>query len=286
MLPVELVDALTADGVELNGAFLAAQPGAGAARPAFDAVLMMHGVANTFYDAFFRSFADGLAARGYPTLRANNRGHDIVHRGRGAQPYLGAAFERIPDCLHDWRAWLDLLAARGFGRILLWGHSLGAVKSAYYLARAADARVRGCVLASPPRFSYERWIVSPRSAEFRAHLERAQALIDAGEPAALMPVTMPVPFVIGAQAYLEKYGPGAAFDVFAQLEAIPCPVLAFTGARELDQVEFRDHPDGYAAAAQRKHDLTHVLVPDGDHHYRGVQPWVLEELLAWMEKDA
>lgn len=283
-LPVELVSTVTSDEVALHGAFLAAQTNE--RESDIDAVVLMHGVANTFYISLSPIISELLAAAGYPTLHANNRGHDIVTRGAKPQTYLGAAFERLEDSVPDWKAWLDWLVARGHRRILLCGHSLGGVKTAYASATAPHPAVAAVVLFSPPRFSYERWMESPRAQEFRDHLARAQALIDAGTPDALMAVTMPVPFIASAGAYIAKYGPQARFDVFAHAVRVGVPVLGFTGEQEFADVSFRDHPTQWVEAAKRKSDMTHHIVPDADHYYRGKEPWVVERLLAWMREVA
>jgi pimeloyl-ACP methyl ester carboxylesterase len=246
----------------------------------------MHGVANAFYVTLSPALGEALAAHGYPSLQANNRGHDIVSRGNAVQPYLGAAFERLDESVHDWDAWIDWLGDRGYRRILVCGHSLGGVKTAHVLAQGAQPLVAGCVLFSPPRFTYAGWMAGPRAAEFREHLARAQALVDAGTPDALFAVTMPTKFIASASAYLAKYGPDAHFDVFANVVRIGVPVIAFTGDREFGDVAFSDHPAQYAAAGLAKADLVHHVVPGGNHYYHGREPWVIERLLAWMHEVA
>jgi pimeloyl-ACP methyl ester carboxylesterase len=280
--PLHLVDVRTADALTLHGAFGSPQPVPREA--AIDAVVLMHGVASTFVTTLSPVLTEALAARGYATLRANNRGHDIVARGSATKPYLGAAFERIEDALLDWSAWLDWLGDRGYRRILLCGHSLGGVKTAYYLARAGHPLVAGCALFSPPRFNYASWIASPRAGEFREHLARAQALVDAGDPDGLFPATMPIPTIVSAAAYLAKYGEQAPFDVFASIPKIAVPTIAFTGEREFDGVDFRDHPEQYAIVLEQKRDLEHHVVPDGNHFYHGCEGWVAERLAEWIEK--
>lgn len=279
--PLLLVDARTADALTLHGAFGAPLPLPRAA--AFDAVVLMHGVASSFVTTLSPVLTEALAVRGYATLRANNRGHDIVARGSAAKPYLGAAFERLEDAVHDWTAWLDWLGERGYRRILLCGHSLGGVKTAYVLARHGHPLVTGCCLFSPPRFNYASWMASTRADEFRAHLARAQVLVDAGDPDGLFPATMPISTIVSAAAYLAKYGPDAPFDVFASIPKIAVPTIAFTGEKEFDGVDFRDHPAQYAAAVERKRDLVHHVVPGGNHFYHGCEEWVAARLEEWME---
>jgi pimeloyl-ACP methyl ester carboxylesterase len=279
--PVDLVDIRTSDGLTLTGAL--AVPATPADTPRFDAVLMMHGAAARFYDTFYDNFSAALVRRGVATLRANNRGHDIVNRGNARGALAGVALEDIADCAIDWSAWLDFLNARGYKRILLFGHSLGAVKSAYYLATHADQRVTGCVLASPPRFNTERMLASDRGPEFAATIAAAQALVDAGAPDDFVRTTFPLKSFAGAAAYLAKYATGTTYDVFEHLPAIACPVLGITGSEELGDATFIDAPAEFAAAKRKKPDIEFVLVPDGDHHYSRAQTFVVERFLAWID---
>jgi pimeloyl-ACP methyl ester carboxylesterase len=283
---VELVEVRTTDDVAHAGAF--GVPKRMGGTPRFDAALMMHGAGGAFYEAFFRNFSTALVDRGVATLRANNRGHDIVNRGNGRGTPLGVALERVEDCVLDWDAWLGFLQTRGFRRILLFGHSLGAVKSAYYLATRNDPRVTGCVLASPPRFNTAQMLASDRGLEFQSMIDAADALVAAGTPDALMPTTFPLRSFAGAQAYLAKYASGSRFDVLALAPKIPCPVLALTGENELLDANFCDHPSGFAIAAAEKerHDLDFLVVPNGDHYYTLAQGFAIEHLLAWIDRES
>jgi pimeloyl-ACP methyl ester carboxylesterase len=282
--PAELVDARASDGVLLTGLLSTVPP---AATPAhFDAVLLMHGAAGAFDEALLRDFSLALNAHGMTTLRANNRGHDVVNRGDGRGRLLGTAFERIDDCTLDWRVWLDALEQRGCRSILLFGHSLGAVKSVYYLATEGDARVTGCVLASPPRFNTERMLACERGDELAATLTAAQALVAAGRPDDLVRTTFPLPSLSGARAYIAKYAAGTRYDVFANLPRVACPVFALTGDREFGDPLFRDHPGDYADVRAHKPDVEHAIVPDGDHVYRRARAFAIERLLAWIDARA
>jgi pimeloyl-ACP methyl ester carboxylesterase len=271
----------TADGIPLSGLYAG---GDGAAGPVpFDAALLMHGAAGSFDEDLLRDVSAALNARGIATVRANNRGHDVVNRGDGRGRLLGTAFERIDDCVLDWRAWLDLLAERGHRRLLLFGHSLGAVKTVFYAATEADARVAGCVLASPPRFNTERMLACERGDAFAATLSDAQALVAAGRPDDLVRTRFPLTSLAGARAYIAKYAAGARYDVFANLPSVACPVFALTGDQEFGDPLFRDHPGDYADVRARKPDVEHVVVPNGDHTYRRARAFVLERLIGWID---
>lgn len=277
---MELIDVRTSDGVPLSGLLAAGT----ASAPRFDAALLMHGAAGSFDESLLGDVSAALSARGMATLRANNRGHDVINRGDGRGRLLGTAFERVDDCVLDWRAWLDRLEQLGCRKILLFGHSLGAVKCAFYLATEGDARVAGCVLASPPRFNTERMLACERGDELAATLTAAQALVAAGRPDDLVRTTFPLPSLSGARAYIAKYAAGTRYDVFANLPQVACPVFALTGDGEFAEPLFRDHPGDYADVRARKPDVEHVVVPNGDHTYRRARAFAIERLLAWIDE--
>src|SRR5205814_8068405 len=98
---------------------------------------------------------------------------------------LGSAFETVDDCRDDWRAWTDLAERRGYARIGLWGHSLGAVKTIYSLAAEGDDRIVRAIARPPPRFSYPAFLAQAGHAVFVEYFAQAQRLIEAGTPDAL-----------------------------------------------------------------------------------------------------
>ena len=192
-MKVELVEVTTDDDLVHAGAFLEPAKAVNDV-PGIDVALMMHGNSAAFYHPFYRYFAEQLATMGCASLRANNRGHDIINRAVGSrntvsaleafheQPaqHFGTAYENLDDCRRDWQAWISYLWDRGYRNILLWGHSRGAVKTAYYMGIENDPRVKACIVASPPQFSYSRWMQSPQAELFKAHLAEAKSWVDRG----------------------------------------------------------------------------------------------------------
>ena len=110
-IQTELCRFRTPDGETLHGAlFRPADP----APPSDLALVLVHGVALSFYTGPLPPVGQMLAERGYHVLVANNRGHDWVSRaGADLTGFGGAAYERIEDCLADLDGTLDALAARG-----------------------------------------------------------------------------------------------------------------------------------------------------------------------------
>ena len=96
-----------------------------------------------------------------------------------------AAFEGQTSAINhqDWDAWITYGTSLGYGRIGLWGHSLGAVKTIYYLAATRDDRVVAAVDSSPPRQSYETYLAQPpeERAMYVRDYEAAKQAVDEGD---------------------------------------------------------------------------------------------------------
>ena len=126
-MSLELVSITTSDGVRLDGTLR--RPDAGvASRLGVDAVILHHGFGGNFYArSFFAQMQESFAAEGVAVLRVNNRGRDFAFPS--PKGLLGGGYELQDDSRLDWRAWVDLAESLGYQRVLLWGQSLGAVKT-------------------------------------------------------------------------------------------------------------------------------------------------------------
>jgi hypothetical protein len=110
---VDLVSIQTQDGVRLGGSWRKPIQGQ-ASQLGVDVVILHHGVAGNFYHpGMFDDYSDAILAQGCAVLRVNNRGHDLICRAVIGQEVkrMGAAYERLDDSRHDWRAWVDFAAA-------------------------------------------------------------------------------------------------------------------------------------------------------------------------------
>ena len=230
MTLLELVSVETSDGVRLDGTLRMPRADVSPSLP-IDLAILHHGTSGNFYGGgVLAQMQDRLVASGCPVLRVNSRGHDIAHntpKGR-----MGAAYEIVDDCRFDWRAWLDFAEARGFQGILLWGHSQGALKTIYYLAKEQDSRVRCAVASSPPRFSYSGYLAKQGAEKFRRDFQRAQALIESGQLDELMDASLPIEALHSASVYVDKYGPEERYDVLGFLPNVTVPLLVTIGSLE------------------------------------------------------
>jgi pimeloyl-ACP methyl ester carboxylesterase len=304
---VELVQVTTADGVRLDGMFQPAEPiapteGTDALPLGIDAVVMIHGTGANFYaSSMMDLLAERLRQRGVATLRVNTRGHDgistAVTRTGGLRQ--GAAYEVVDDCRHDLAAWLELARERGFHRVALLGHSLGAVKSIYTLALSAaqesatigttssKSLVTRLIALSPPRLSYSYFAASQRGADFLAMCQQAESMVAAGREESLIEITFPLPYAVTARGYLDKYGPAERYNVLRHLPAIRCPTLVTFGSIEVQSnVAFRGMPEAIEAlelpAGSARPSV--ALVAGADHFYSGARSELAARIESWLRK--
>jgi pimeloyl-ACP methyl ester carboxylesterase len=282
---VDLVQVTTGDGVRLDGVYQAPAGGASPAAPV-DAFCLVHGTGGNFYSStLFDELAGRLLELGHGVLRVNTRGHDGISTAATARGgrRQGAAYEVVDDCRHDLATWVGWLGERAGPRVGLVGHSLGAVKCLYALAHDLRLPVV-CVLAiSPPRLSYEAFCASPQAQAFLQTYAQADERVGAAHPAALLEVNLPLPFVITAAGYLEKYGPDERYNYLKLLPGLPCPVLLTLGAQEVENnMAFRGVPEALAPLAARDPRLRVEVVPGADHFYTSVRADLLGRVEAWL----
>jgi pimeloyl-ACP methyl ester carboxylesterase len=272
-MKIDLEQVQTDDGLILHGALR--RPESGASTTGADLVIMHHGVGGNFYNPhFFDAMGERLLTSGCAVLRVNNRGHDLAYNSPAGR--LGAAFESVDDCRRDWTAWLDHATNLGFDRIALWGHSLGAVKTIYFLATGGDPRVVWAIATSPPQFSYSDYMARPDGHLFAAYFEQAKRLVAEGQPDAVFPVTIPTTVLLAAKTYLDKYGPEERFDIAKHLPNVRVPILVTIGTKEgagpesPDRFSFLGLADRISALTERHSNLSFQHIEGADHFYTGV----------------
>ena len=279
----ELITTSTSDRCRLHGFLI---PASGPQHPRFDAAVVTHGLGGNFYSSRLLSrLALSLSQIGIHALLANTRGHDLLNTtvlGAGTV-HLGAGYERVGDCTADLNGWVDCLVKRGCERVLIVGHSLGAIKSLYSQAKQAHENVRSICALSATRLNHQQLLGSPGRDSFLQMLRTAQELVDAGKPDTLIRVTFPFATWMGASNYLEKYGPENRYDWFGFAEQITVPTLLVFGEREL-----RDNPAFSQMEEQLQRTLPHwehleiQIVPNADHFYSGQSAAVASVIKEWV----
>lgn len=278
---VDLVHVMTRDGVHLDG--MLQMPSAAGKAWAVDGVCCVHGTGGNFYaSTLFDAIATRCLERGVAVLRVNTRGHDGISNAvtsKGGRR-LGAAYEFVDDCRHDLAAWIDFSNERAGPRVALVGHSLGAVKSLYALAHESALPVARVVGISPPRLSYSWFCESPEGPRFLETYQKADALVEAGQPTELLDVTLPLPFVITAAGYVEKYGPDERYNYLRFLNGVRVPTLITLGAIEAaNNMAFRGAAEAMAQSRHRA--LTVSTIADADHFYSKAREALIDAIDRW-----
>jgi pimeloyl-ACP methyl ester carboxylesterase len=276
----ELVYTESLDGYLLEGAvFTPASSGSGT-----PPVVWMHGFTGRFYEPHTVAIGRRLVARGHVFVTGNNRGHHLganVANLRGGEPLRGGGWwERFEDAPNDLSAWVGFAVGLGFPRVVLVGHSLGALKVVHYMGNRGDDRVAALVSASGPVR------VGERLREASERLALAERMAAEGRGQELLP-SDGSPFVTSAQALVSRVRAG--MDVYGLQDPDPpvarvrCPLLYILGSEEPTIGVEADLPmlRRNARSASR---VDAVYVEGADHVYTGHEQEVADRLGDWIER--
>src|SRR6185437_12627253 len=284
---VDLVQTTTRDGLRLDGVFLAPS-GSISSAIGVDAFCFLHGTGGNFYtSSLFDDLVERLRSLGCAVLRVNTRGHDGVstastdHGGRRQ----GAAYEAVDHCRHDVAAWLTWLRQRVGPRLGLLGHSMGAIKCLYALAHEPQNAPVCAVAISPPRLSYSWFCSSPEGADFLQTYRLAEQYAANGQAGTILEVKLPLPLLITAGGFLEKYGPDERYNYLRFVSGVPCPTLITLGSVETaNNMAFRETSQAVQELATKRQNLHVETIADGDHFYNGVREALSARLEAWLRR--
>ncbi len=275
----DLIHVRTCDGVRLDGSLFipeCCQQKSSDDEPAV--WLLIHGTGSNFYaGGVLQAFCEELVQAKFAVARVNTRGHDVISGQFG-----GAAFETISDCVHDIRAWIEQLTVRGFRRIFLAGHSMGAVKVLFSQAHDPQPLIAGVMGISPPRFCHAEWLDSKLAAPFREHFRLATELVAAGRGDELIRVQQPLPLWLTASGFLAKYGPHDDYDFIRLLPRLNCPTLIVVGSESVaSSPAFSSVPAAVIEQQQSQANLQLRLVAGADTGYSKHQDEPARIALEW-----
>ena len=258
------------DTVPLDGAWYEPE---GAAS---NAVLLFHGNTMNFYQGAPRFLPPALTAIGYACLAFNRRGHDIlgIRDSREAQ---GAAFQTYAEAIEDNRIAAAWLAARGFPRPVVIGHSNGGTLAVRHVADHPGTPA--LVLLSAhcggkemvPRASRAGLLAKDRLNEL-IDLSRTMVSEGRGRELILLPGWWHVTSAASFVDALENCP-----DVLELAPRVGCPVLYLRGDREP-----ADLYPAEAFAQRSRGPCTVRVVPDCDHFYKGREEAVTRIVADWL----
>ncbi len=281
---MQLVRFHTPDGIELHGALHAPSGGEVTA----DAAIFLHGAGSNFYSSsLLAGIRPSLLNLGATLLAMNTRGHDSVCTLRTSQGGRrgGTAYEVVDECRHDVRGGVDFLVQRGHRRITLIGHSLGALKAVYSQAHDPHESVSHIIAISPPRLSYAAFCREPRHEEFLATISMAQQHVNSGRGETLMEISIPLPLLITAAGYLDKYGPGERYNIANFVQQVGQSALYVFGEMELNSgaAAFTGMDNEIRQLAESTPSSVEVaVVAQADHFYTGRQLALAAAITEWL----
>jgi hypothetical protein len=139
------------------------------------------------------------------------------------------------------------------------------------------------IAMSPPRLSYTWFCSSPEGPQFLEAFALAERHVAQGEPAALLEARLPLPFVVTAAGYVEKYGPDERYNYLKFARGVRCPALVTLGAIEVEEnMAFRGATEALAELGRRSPGLAVVAVPGADHFYSAARPALLAAIETWL----
>ena len=111
-------------------------------------------------------------------------------------------------------------------------------------------------------------IIGPQSAAFVESMLTAQQMADRGESNMLFQAKFPVPIVISAATYLDKYGPRSRYDILQFAPRVLCPVLFVYGGDELENggIAFAGLPKAITELSWSSPPPIEII-PEANHFY-------------------
>jgi len=276
------------DGFRLHGALYEPAPGGQPSTFDLDAILCLHGTGSNFYgSSLWGGLIPQLLEWNVAVLAVNTRGHDGVSTAHGnlSRRFQGSAFEVVDECRLDVAGWVGWLARQRYARIGLMGHSLGALKALYSQALEPQSAVRGVFAISPPRLSHSYFRSSPRGPGFIEEYSQAEALVAEGRGQTLIETRFPLPYLVTAAGYVDKYGPAERYNLLSFIDRVSCPMLFTYGTVEVQQgIAFRGMPEELEARAAAGVQLDVALIAGADHIYSGAHSELASRLTRWARR--
>ena len=281
---VDLVKVTNSAGVTLDGAYFT--PAIGLKTTNVDCVLFLHGDGGNFYGDLYLKIGQLFAEKGVAFLSANRTGHDLI-AGRGVGGKLGGyAFERVSDSSSDISAWIQYLKDRGHSKILLSGHSGGAVRSVYAQSIEGFEEVSAIVSVSPGEYNHK--IVSKLHApHFNLLYKRAVRATDKGNGDELIRPGYPWGSIWSKETFVDHFHVDNRYSVTKHAFNTRVPTLFVFGEEECRIGGDQELP--VCGAAKRglvEAAYPHVkirVVGGANHGYNERINEMVSEIIIWLE---
>jgi pimeloyl-ACP methyl ester carboxylesterase len=278
-MKLEIVSLITRDQVQIFGGFW--EPRGNATPVAVDAWLLLPGAGGAFYSQVQGPFAMALADAGYPVLTLSTRGHDLAWQNRLNGKLYGLAAEIIAEAGEDIVAALDELERRGYRRVGLLGHSMGAIKCSYFLAHGGDPRVRLFAQTSGGRIGRPRWEGSPQQEKVEEALRHAEQLVaeGRGEELKLFETSIQGRTYMTPLAFIDRHADDR-YDTLKLAAGLTVPTIFLGGSEEPEMIP-RGLLEAFQAAAKDARPSAIATIEGADHFYTGKAKEAIDAVLAF-----
>lgn len=261
--------------------------------PTNRAYLHIHGMAGNFYEnRFLDAMAEALTNNSYAFMSINTRGHDYIADFPIAGPEekskkIGDAYEIFEECLLDIKPAIDYLQQHGYSKIILCGHSLGAVKVAYYVAKTQDTRINKLILMSPP----DMVGLTEKENDSDKTMEQAKKMVSEGKGNELLPGLLWDWYYLSANTYLNFSVRDNPIDIFntynkakpSLLSEIIIPTLAFMG--EKDDAAIMPPLEALEIIKEKSINVPRFdidIIPNAPHSYFGCEKEMANKIIDWL----
>jgi hypothetical protein len=283
---LELVKFPTADGLELDGAYSGASPSRAS-------IIHVHGKCGNFYqNPFIHKMLCGFPLSDISFLSFNNRGHDCIAEGYvdGKLHYVGGSLESFSQLVLDIEAAVLYASSRLPGRpIFLQGHSNGCEKIIRYIQQKPACNASGVILlsAADSKLLHERYI-APRTIPQQLTTLRSTETIFRLLPREEYGVSSARGryFIPCAEGSLLEIISGDAMDTIRFVEGwtpktkLALPAFAYIGGADPLRVVSISTVQNSLQKLFRS--LEPLILPEGDHHFRGSEDDVIAAISRWL----
>lgn len=203
-------------------------------------IIHVHGMAGSYLDHnLYPEMQKYYSEMGVAFITVENRGTGAISEfeTNHGKIKLGAAMENIEDCVEDIQAWVDHVQELGYSEIWLQSHSLGTIKTAYYMSQVMPKYIAGLIFLSPSEMI---GLVHDREGQvdFDVMYPEAKKLILDGKPEQILSHKLWGEQLLSARTFVNLFADESRAAIFNYVnpelgwevvERISVPVLAITG---------------------------------------------------------
>lgn len=262
-------------------------------------VIHHHGMEGNFYENTFIPFmAETYTNAGIAFLTYNNRGHDYICDLKRDTPdgvksiKGGTAFERIADNAMDVEGAVKYCENKGYSKLILQGHSSGANKIVYAIAKK-KINVYATILLSPCD-DFGLYASETSAEEINNYRQLAKRMIAEGKEEDFMPKEAYMGTLISARTYLECSEEGSAIDVFpyrdkenpfTYFSKIATPIFISFGTKgDYLMQEFSYVEDLLNSRKAETVEISFNLIEGAAHNYRNHEQELSDKIVNWICK--